>query len=146
MKHTRVLLAAFLSAALLCMSALAFTPETVETCTEPVIENRQAALNEVTSNLLFYQDFDNLPTGSYQSGDIASMLSNSAGNKLVDFGKQGWGVLGSGCTFEICEEENGNRYLKITGATYRAFGVWFENDSMNYAVMSYNYKYPSAGT
>lgn len=146
MKHTRVLLAAFLSAALLCMSALAFTPETVEAGAEPVIENREATLNEVTSNLLFYQDFDNLPTGSYQSGEIASMLSESAGNKLVDFGKQGWGVLGSGCTFEICEEENGNRYLKITGATYRAFGVWFENDSMNYAVMSYNYKYPSAGT
>lgn len=146
MKHTRVLLAAFLSAALLCMSALAFTPETVETGTEPVIENREAALNEVTSDLLFYQDFDNLPVGTYQSGDIASMLSESAGNKLVDFGKQGWGVLGSGCTFEICEEENGNHYLKVTGATYRAFGVWFEGDSLNYAVMSYNYKYPSAGT
>ena len=74
MKHTRKFFAAVLSAALLCMSAYAFTPETVETPSEPIVEDENAALTEVTSELLFYQDFDNIPVGTYESGDIASLL------------------------------------------------------------------------
>lgn len=92
MKHTRKFFAAVLSAALLCMSAYAFTPETVETPSEPIVEDENAALTEVTSELLFYQDFDNIPVGTYESGDIASLLSGTEANKLVDYGKMGWGV------------------------------------------------------
>ena len=80
----RPLFAAALSAALLCMNAYAFTPETVETPSEPIVEDENAALTEVTSELLFYQDFDNIPVGTYESGDIASLLSGTEANKLVD--------------------------------------------------------------
>lgn len=100
--------------------------------------------DETQSELLFYQDFDHLEVGTYDSGAIASMLTGTEGAKIVDFANQGWGVLGAGCSFEICEEENGNRYLKVTGNTYNAFGVWFENDEQHYAVMSFNYKFPAA--
>ncbi len=144
MKHTRTVLATLLAAAFLCMSVFAFTPETVETPAEPTLADGKAALTEVTSELLFYQDFDHLPVGTYDSGAIASMLTGTEGAKIVDFANQGWGVLGAGCSFEICEEENGNRYLKVTGNTYNAFGVWFENDEQHYAVMSFNYKFPAA--
>ena len=140
----RPLFAAALSAALLCMSAYAFTPETVETPSEPIVEDENAALTEVTSELLFYQDFDNIPVGTYESGDIASLLSGTEANKLVDYGKMGWGVIGSGCTFEVLEEEDGNHYLKVTGTTYKAFGVWFDNSDLKYAVMSFNYKFPAS--
>ena len=140
----RPLFAAALSAVLLCMNAYAFTPENVETITEPAIQDENAALTEVTSELLFYQDFDNIPVGTYESGEIASLLSGTEANKLVDYGKMGWGVIGSGCTFEVLEEENGNHYLKVTGTTYRAFGVWFDNSDLKYAVMSFNYKFPAS--
>ena len=144
MKHT--IFASIFAAALLCLNSFAFTPETVETPSEPIVEDENAALTEVTSELLFYQDFDNIPVGTYESGDIASLLSGTEANKLVDFGKMGWGVIGPGCTFEVLKEENGNHYLKVTGSTYKAFGVWFENDALHYSVASFNYKYPAADT
>lgn len=143
----RTIFASIFAAALLCLNTFAFTPEAAEQAAEPAMESKQLLLNEeLTSELLFFQDFDQLPVGVCQSGDIAGMLAGTEGNKLVDFGKMGWGVISEGCSFEVCEEENGNRYLKVTGDIYKAFGVWFENDALHYSVASFNYKYPAADT
>ena len=131
MKSYRVTAMLLALIAVFALSASAFSVlEGVESGTEPLSDSEQAALNEVTSTLLFYQDFDHLEPRVYSSGEITSMIAGTEGNALVDFGAMNWGVITHGCTFEICEEENGNRYLKVTGDTYKAFGVWFENDSL----------------
>lgn len=104
--------------------------------------------DEHESKLLFYQDFDSLDTGIVTSKEIASMLGLEG--KLVEFGDivgiyERAGVdLPSGLTFEICEEKDGNKYLKVTGNNqYNAFGVYYP-DSPGYTVMSYDYKHASA--
>ena len=110
-------------------------------------ENDALLEAENTSELLYYQNFDNLPTGKVESGEISSMFGLSSVFK--DLGKIGYGVIGSGAKFEICEEADGNKYLKVTGSMYNAFGVHFldENgaEQTKYAVMDFNYKYPEAG-
>lgn len=132
-----------LAAILMSASALAAPAlENVESASEAGNEIKAAELNaDITSELVFYQDFDNLPLGTYTSGQITSMLSGHTAT-LVDYGKMGWGVLGSGCTFEVCEETDGNRYLKVTGSQYNAFGVWLANDATDYLYAAANYMYP----
>lgn len=101
---------------------------------------------ENTSELLYYQNFDNLETGVVTTGQIPSMFGLSS--KMVDLGKIGYGVIGSGITFEVCEEVDGNKYLKVTGAMYNAFGAYFLDamgiEQTYYSVMDFNYKYPEA--
>ncbi len=134
-----------LAAVLMSASALAAPAlENVESASEAGTEIKAAELNaDLTSELVFYQDFDNLQLGTYTSGQITSMLSGHTAT-LVDYGKMGWGVLGSGCTFEVCEETDGNRYLKVTGSQYNAFGVWLANDATDYLYAAANYMYPDA--
>ena len=131
----RTLFAAALSAVLLCMNAYAFTPENVESITEPVIQDENAALNDdAASELLFYQDFDHLEVGTYTS------VENMLGGNITLANSS----AASGSVFEICEEANGNKYLKVTGQTYQGFSVFFEK--VGCAVISMEYKFPENNT
>lgn len=112
-----------------------------------VSEVADAALSaENTSELLYYQNFDNLETGVVTN--IPSMFGLTSVFK--DLGTIAGGAsIPTGATFEICEEADGNKYLKVTGKTYRTFGVHFldadGSEESHYAIMDFNYKYPQSG-
>ena len=133
--------------ALVCALCLAVgavpTLEGVESSAEAGLDAAGAQLaSDVTSELLFYQDFDSIAPGVYES--IESMIPGTTGT-FTDIASLGWGVISTGCTFEVCEEPDGNRYVKVTGDKFKAFGVCFADKNLEYAVMSFNYKYPTSG-
>ena len=96
--------------------------------------------DETQSELLFYQDFDHLPVGTYDSGAIASMLTGTEGAKIVDLGTFTTKNVQRGCTFEVAEE-NGNKFLKVTGQMYQALAVEIP-EAQRLLFLSFNYKYP----
>lgn len=85
-------------------------------------------------SLLFYQDFDHLEVGAYTS------VENMLGGNITLANSS----AASGSVFEICEEANGNKYLKVTGQTYQGFSVFFEK--VGCAVISMEYKFPENNT
>lgn len=141
----------------LIFSAIAAACFALSGSAAPVLDTAESSydasvLDETTdtlqSELLFFQDFDSLETGAVTGKQIASMFG--LGAKLVEFGDidgifdRAGTDLPSGCTFEICEEADGNKYLKVTGNVYNAFGVYYGDSVTTRAVMSYNYKHTSA--
>ncbi len=121
----------------------------------PVIDGAEDAalfanVNGNDSELLYYQNFDNLPTGAVANCEIPSMFGLTS--VLKNLGTIDYGVISptpEDVTFEICEEADGNKYLKVTGKIYRAFGVHFLDENgdteTHYAVMDFNYKFPESG-
>ncbi len=52
--------------------------------------------------------------------------------------------IAPGCKFEICQEDDGNKYLKVTVPQFGAFGYYFGTEDKRYAYMTFNYFYPDA--
>ncbi len=132
----RKLLTLALAAALMSASALAApTLENVENVENGgVIEPESTELvDTLSSTLLYYQDFDNLEPGVYTDEEIASLLPGQT-SKLIGASKPA-----AKPTLEICEEADGNRYLKVTGSTYQAFMVDTGITDPDYMYMYCNY-------
>lgn len=128
-----------LAAVLMSASALAAPAlENVESASEAGNTAEVTVLNEdVTSEFYFYQNFDNLEPGVYSETEIASMIAGQTA-KLVSANKLGWAYKP---TLEICAEEDGNRYLKMTGTLYNAFVIQLADGAENqYLYLSFNYK------
>ena len=86
----------------------------------------------VTANLVCVENFESCEVGPY------------VGN-IIDLGTTGLGSIESGCTLEICEEEDGNKYLKATVPDKCAFGYYFgTGNDRKYAYMAFGYKFENA--
>lgn len=134
----RKLLTLGLAAALLSASALAApTLESVENVENGGVFDPEATelTADLATSLLYYQDFDNIEPGVYTESEIASLLSGQT-SKLISANKLGWGYKP---TLEVCEEADGNRYLKVTGSQYHAIAVDTGIAEADYLYMYFNY-------
>ncbi len=92
-----------------------------------------------TAQLYYYQDFENLPLGEVDLSTIESLITPT-GDVTVSLGYIAGTVNGK---YEIAEE-NGNKYLKVSGAGAVTLGGHFSDNAYRYSSMSFNYKYKSA--
>ncbi len=128
---------------ILSTSVFALTPVRVESPAEMSVEQKEGTATSLyaatTAQRYFYQDFESLETGPISLAEISSLVTPT-GDVTVGLGYIAGTVNGS---YEICEE-NGNKYLKISGAGAVTLGAHFSDNQYRYSNMSFNYKYASA--
>ncbi len=62
---------------------------------------------------------------------------------LFDGESLSFGKINGSPTFTVRKEENGNKYLEVSGASEDAFGYTFDDGKDRFAAFSFNYKYPA---
>lgn len=96
------------------------------------------AAEDITAECVYVEDFESCEVGEY-TGEIVDLALSSYLNGAPVGGSAS---IASGCQFEICQEDDGNKYLKVTVPQFGAFGYYFGTEDKRYAYMTFNYFYP----
>ncbi len=109
-----------------------------ETTATEIFRDTAELSASTTAQLYFYQDFEEFPVGVVDLSTISSLITPS-GDVSVSLGYIAGTVEGK---YEICEED-GNKYLKVSGVGAVTLGGHFSDKEYRYSRIGFNYKYAS---